>query len=67
MAEYRVLGCDGCTRHLTWPVTGRSRITKAGMEQGARDAGWQAPDKLGRHWCPACRKTPAPAKRPRKR
>lgn len=63
MAEYRVLGCDGCSRHLTWQVTGRSRITKAQMEQGARDSGWQAPDKLGRHWCPACRPAPKPVNR----
>lgn len=51
------LKCDGpCGRQLTWPgrVNGR-RATRGQMEQAARNLGWQAPDKQGKHWCWHCR------------
>lgn len=52
MSMYRVMQCDGaCGRRLTWS----GRPTQAEMEQAARDQGWHAPDRLGRHWCLNCR------------
>lgn len=52
MSLRRVMLCDGaCGRQLTW----LGRPTQAEMEQAARDQGWHAPDRLGRHWCLDCR------------
>lgn len=42
---------------------GKPSNPKTLLEQVARDAGWQAPDKIERHWCPACRLTPKPERR----
>ena len=56
MSAFRGLKCDGCAATLTWIITPNLSVTKAGMEQRAREAGWQAPCKDGRHLCPACRR-----------
>jgi hypothetical protein len=62
------LACDGgCGREITWEVPrGGVSPTKSGMEHEARKRGWNAPDKLGRHWCQSCRKTapPKPRRKP---
>ncbi len=52
------LACEGrCGAALTWDVaTGDRAPTKSDMEQYARNKGWQAPDKAGRHWCLNCRR-----------
>jgi len=52
MSTARGLSCNGCrTTHVTTRGRGERIPTKA---QVARDTGWHAPDKLGRHWCPDC-------------
>lgn len=53
MSIQRVIVCDGkCGAQMVWP----GRPTRAVMEQQARDKGWHAPDKLGSHFCMACRR-----------
>lgn len=50
------ISCNGCG--CTISVTrerGETNPTKAILEQVARNNGWHAPDKIGRHWCPNCR------------
>lgn len=55
----KTLRCDGgCGRWMSWEA--KPGLTKAAVEQLARDRGWHAPDKLGRHFCLSCR-TPAGA------
>ena len=52
MSLRRIMVCDGgCGRQLTW----EGRPVQAQMEQQARDTGWHAPDRTGKHWCLACR------------
>ena len=52
MSTRRVIVCDGsCGRQLTWD----GRPTLAVMEGQARNTGWHAPDRLGKHWCLDCR------------
>lgn len=48
------LHCDHftCLAHLRW----QGYLPKATMQARARKEGWHAPDKLGRHWCPAHRR-----------
>lgn len=62
MTAFKGLACDGCGSTLTWRVVRGAGhgLTKAGMEQRARNDGWQAPDKIGRHWCANCRTHPKP-------
>ena len=53
MSILRTLKCDGgCGRELSW----HGRPPQAVMEQQARNQGWHAPDKLGKHFCLACRR-----------
>jgi hypothetical protein len=60
----RALVCDGCSARLEFGTaqysTGRRYPTIQMMEQRARDQGWNAPDKAGRHWCTRCRRAPRP-------
>lgn len=55
----RGIVCDGCETRLEFgavaTASGRRYPTIQMMEQRARDLGWNAPDKLGRHWCTRCR------------
>lgn len=57
MSAVRGLRCDGCGDTITWtqPRGGRF-LLKSEQEQVARQRGWQAPDKLGRHLCWNCRR-----------
>lgn len=60
MSTVHGLSCNGCGSTLT--VTrerGEGHPDKATYEKFARSQGWNAPDKLGRHWCQNCRKRPA--------
>lgn len=55
----KAITCDGrCGAVLIWNLERGDRVTKTAMEQAARDQGWHAPDRLGRHWCLRCRSTP---------
>jgi len=58
MSAIRGLLCNGgCGRSITWARDrGERFLLKSEMEQEARRRGWQAPDKLGRHLCPQCRR-----------
>ncbi len=58
MSAIRGLLCSaGCGRSLTWAQERGGRfLLKSEMEREARRRGWNAPDKLGRHFCPACRR-----------
>ena len=51
------LSCDGrCGTVIVWNLErGAPGLTKDSMEQHARNQGWHAPDKLGRHYCLNCR------------
>lgn len=64
----KALTCDGrCGAVIFWDVPrGDPAPTKSAMEHTARKRGWNAPDKLGRHWCPRCRKSapPKPRRKP---
>lgn len=57
MSFLRSIRCNGCGTQLSW----HGRPTQAHMNQKARDTGWNAPDKAGRHWCPDCRSRPREA------
>lgn len=51
---HKSISCDGrCGASLTWD--GLTGLTRASMEQAARNQGWHAPDRLGQHWCLNCR------------
>lgn len=64
MSTVHGIVCNGCSRQITRTrETGESRPSKQAMEQAARNEGWQAPDKMGRHWCGYCRLTPKPKRR----
>lgn len=58
MSAIRGLACNGgCGRSITWSQERGGRfLYKTEMERVARSQGWHAPDKLGRHWCPECRR-----------
>lgn len=56
MSTFRGLKCDGCGTALTWIITPNLSVTKAGMQQRAREAGWQSPTKDGRDLCDGCRR-----------
>jgi hypothetical protein len=46
-----------CGQSITWATErGERAPTKDVMEKEARRRGWHAPDKIGRHWCPGCRR-----------
>lgn len=57
MSAVRGLVCDGgCGRSITWSQSRGGRfLLKTEQEKEARHQGWQAPDKLGRHFCWFCR------------
>ncbi len=64
MSTVHGLACNGCGDRITFTrKRGQGNIPKATLEQVARNAGWNAPDKLGRHWCPSCRPSPKPIRR----
>lgn len=49
--------CNGCPAHFSWTrERGEGNPGKSVMEQFARNQGWNAPDKIGNHWCPNCRR-----------
>lgn len=52
------ISCNAlCGAKITWATERGDRApTKAAMEQEARNRGWQAPDRLGRHFCSQCRR-----------
>lgn len=58
MSALRGLVCDGgCGASITWARTRGGRfLLKSEMEKEARARGWHAPDKIGRHLCPGCRR-----------
>lgn len=59
MSQIHGIACnaDGCGATILWATErGQKAPTKSGMEQKARDRSWNAPDKLGNHWCPAHRR-----------
>lgn len=56
MSTVHGLTCDGCGELRVWQRARGDRVpTKSVMEQAARDQGWCAPDKIGRHFCLNCR------------
>lgn len=56
MSTVHGLACNGCGSAITYTrERGEQVPTKSILEQVARDMGWNAPDKLGRHWCMNCR------------
>lgn len=57
MSTIHGLACNGCGATIMFTrERGGGHPTKATIEQVARDTGWNAPDKAGRHWCPQCRR-----------
>ncbi len=58
MSQVHSIVCNAlCGRTISWVTERGDRPpTKAAMEQEARNRGWQAPDRLGRHLCPQCRR-----------
>ena len=53
-----------CGQSITWAADRGGKLpTKDVMEQEARNRGWHAPDRLGRHWCPAHRMSPQPTRK----
>lgn len=58
MTSIRGLACEtGCGASIIWAQTRKGNfMLKSEMEKEARRRGWHAPDKLGRHWCPKCRR-----------
>lgn len=57
MSTLHGIRCNGCgTQILFARERGEGHPTKAILEQVARDEGWNAPDKLGHHWCRNCRR-----------
>ena len=59
MSQIHGIACNTlCGRTITWATERGDRApTKAMMEQEARNRGWLAPDRLGRHFCPEHRPT----------
>jgi hypothetical protein len=66
MSALRGLICDGgCGRSITWSQSRGGRfLLKSEQEKEARRRGWNAPDKLGRHYCPSCRRPDGRKKAP---
>lgn len=57
MSTVRGLACNGCGALMSWVrQRGEGFPDKQTMERLARVSGWNAPDKIGKHWCPACRR-----------
>lgn len=57
MSTVHGIRCNGCGTAILYARERGERVPmKSVMEQVARDVGWHAPDKLGRHWCPKCRR-----------
>lgn len=58
MSAIRGLACSaGCGASIVWAQERGGRfLLKSEMEKEARRRGWNAPDKLGHHWCPGCRR-----------
>jgi hypothetical protein len=58
MSQIHGIACNRlCGRTITWITErGEHAPTKADMEKEARSVGWNAPDKMGRHWCPEHRR-----------
>lgn len=58
MSQLHGIACNAlCGRTLSWATErGQRAPTKSEMEQEARNRGWHAPDRLGRHWCPEHRR-----------
>lgn len=57
MSTVHGLSCNSCRALLIFTSErGIKAPTKAALERTARDRGWNAPDKMGRHWCPECRR-----------
>lgn len=58
MSALRGLACNAaCGARLLWSQERGGRfLLKSEMEKEARHLGWNAPDKMGRHWCPRCRR-----------
>lgn len=53
MSQLHGLSCNRCSRKIIWSTErGDKAPTKAVMEQEARNLGWFAPDRVGRHFCP---------------
>lgn len=64
MSTLHGVRCNGCGSQIIFARDrGESIPTKAMLEQVARNAGWNAPDKLGRHWCPDHRLGPQPKRK----
>lgn len=56
MSTVHGLKCDGCGLKLVFTRTRGEKIpSKSALEKHARNEGWNAPDKAGRHWCLDCR------------
>lgn len=63
MSTVHGLSCNGCGASITYTRERGERVpSKAVLEQVARDTGWNAPDRLGRHWCMNCRGRRIPRK-----
>jgi hypothetical protein len=57
MSTLHGLRCNGCDQQLLFVrERGEKPPTKSVLEAFARSQGWNAPDKLGRHWCRQCRR-----------
>jgi hypothetical protein len=58
MSQVHGVQCNAlCGASILWATErGEHAPTKAEMEKEARRRGWNAPDKLGRHWCPEHRR-----------
>lgn len=55
MSQMHGISCSasGCRRSSVWTTErGQKAPTKSVMEAYLRKLGWNAPDKLGNHWCP---------------
>lgn len=65
MSTLHGLRCNGCARQVVFVrERGEAAVTKSFLENFARKQGWNAPDRLGKHWCPDCRRPDGRRKKP---